>query len=129
MIKKSSFQRNPTFRNWQTSNSNGPHRHLMGVIMINNISSSSSTGTIIMIQRISCDTAITTINTVNISVLRNIIMIIHIFTIIDFIVTTDITAVIEITARDIIMTMRAILMIYLITTDIIITISIVYERS
>ena len=127
MIKKSSFQRNPTFRNWQTSNSNGPHRHLMGVIMINNIS--SSTGTIKMIQRISCDTAITTINTVNISVLRNIIMIIHIFTIIDFIVTTDITAVIEITARDIIMTMRAILMIYLITTDIIITISIVYERS
>lgn len=127
MIKKSSFQRNPTFRNWQTSNSNGPHRHLMGVIMINNIS--SSTGTIKMIQRISCDTAITTINTVNISVLRNIIMIIHIFTIIDFIVTTDITAVIQITARDIIMTMRAILMIYLITTDIIITISIVYERS
>ena len=127
MIKKSSFQRNPTSRNWQTSNSNGPHRHLMGVIMINNIS--SSTGTIKMIQRISCDTAITTINTVNISVLRNIIMIINIFTIIDFIVTTDITAVIQITARDIIMTMRAILMIYLITTDIIITISIVYERS
>ena len=127
MIKKSSFQRNPTSRNWQTSNSNGPHRHLMGVIMINNIS--SSTGTIKMIQRISCDTAITTINTVNISVLRNIIMIINIFTIIDFIVTTDITAVIQITARDIIMTMRAILMIYLIITDIIITISIVYERS
>ena len=127
MIKKSSFQRNPTSRNWQTSNSNGPHRHLMGVIMINNIS--SSTGTIKMIQRISCDTAITTINTVNISVLRNIIMIINIFTIIDFIVTTDITAVIQITARDIIMTMRAILMIYLITTDIIITISIIYERS